>query len=290
MSIAQSRPRPQGNPAPGGPIFRPWPKWLEIPEDAEPGDILSYAQDVPVEGYIIRKGPRAGTYVKGYTRHIERYFIVPEHFKPKPAPPAPALRGVRWMSLPEYLEHKYTEWEFFEVQDPVYRKDPESDVIDPASLFVWHSQARNLTLSGLGQKEYTPLDGGIALVRAWVLLYNSNKDEYFVFCRTRSLLLTPPEHRKSLEACYKAHVAEGYHDQEIGKWVDGIYEDLKTWASEHTDYIEVREILAWTIWGFPRGVQDREKAPSLTYATGRKEHPHKAPRRGRRKTRLFTRD
>jgi hypothetical protein len=282
VSNRKSQPRLQGNPAPGGPSFSPWPEWLDIPEDASPGDIFSYTQEIPVEGYFIRRGTRAGKYVHGYTRYIERHFIVPEFFKPKAPPPLPKGKAGPWMSLDTYLENKYSEWEYFEIQDPIYRKREGLDVIDPDTLFVWHKPLRDFSLRSMDAEE-------VAMVRVWILLYNSNKDEYFVFCRTRTLLDTPEWTRKSLEEAYKAHVSEGYFDEQLGRAYPSIYEDVEDWAENHTDYVEVREILAWTVFNFPRGGKDREKAPAKTYVEGRQEHPRRASTRARKKVRLYTR-
>jgi hypothetical protein len=204
------------------------------------------------------------TQVSGYTRkdgrHILPYlraqwvveFPVPleeldlkdfgrEKFAPKPTktPTRKAVHGRdEWMPVGDFIAGLYDEYDFFEMQDAIYRVSEAKDVISTRDGLVWDSRIKVRSFSKLGIEEAW-------LVRVWILLYNRNKDEYFVFARARSLRLRDQDTRLSFDSVY-AQALE-------------VYDDVVSWAEEHTDYIEVRQLLAWTFWYNVGGVE--EKAP-----------------------------
>jgi len=206
--------------------------------------------------------------VSGYTRkdgrHIEPYlrstwvveFPVPlksldlEDFGSEKFPPREAIEPARkvtkepaaqeWSPVADYVLSLYDEYDFFELQDAIYRKNEDGDVISMTDGLVWEKELKTRNLEEAGLEE-------VYLVRVWTLLYNRNRDEHFVFARARSLLLSPERMRQSLESAYEACLE--------------IYDGLVQWAEESTDYIEVRKMLAWTVWGRPLGQNDGEKAP-----------------------------
>lgn len=216
-------------------------------QDLTPISYLKYTQ---VSGYTRKDGKRVLPYLRA-SWVVE--FPVPletldlkdfgrEKFAPKATkePTREAVHGKdEWIPVGDFVSGLYDEYDFFEMQDAIYRTSESKDYISVRDGLVWDRPLKSRSFKRLKIEEAW-------LVRVWVLLYNRNKDEYFVFARARSLRLRDPQSRVSFESVYEQALE--------------IYDDVVTWAEEHTDYIEVRQLLAWTFWYRPLGGYE-EKAP-----------------------------
>lgn len=149
--------------------------------------------------------------------------------------PSPYRPGANWVPVSEFLAGLYEEYDYFSLEDPIYRRDERADLVDLSTGLVWGRPLAKAeqTFSHIGAF-------GAAVVRAWVLLYDRNKDEFFVFARARSVLRPKEEGRFMPESFSEAYQVA----------VD-IYDGLVEWAETHTDYVEVRQLLAWTFWIMP---------------------------------------
>ena len=214
---------------------------------------VSYLKYVQVSGYQ-RKG---GKWVSGYLRSTwVVQFPVPlsqldmtdfgrEKFPPRPAAdPVPKVSKESprssWQNIQDFILDLYDEFSFFELTDPLYRFDEESDVINLTDKLIWDRPLKSRTMTEAKLRE-------IYMVRVWILLYNRNTDSYVVFARCRSLNLRPEEVRKSFQAAY-------------GECLD-MYEGVVSWAEAETDYMEVRDLIGWTAWGLPTTSDTPQKAP-----------------------------
>lgn len=214
---------------------------------------ISYLRYIQVSGYTRKDGRRVEPYIRS-TWVVE--FPVPleeldltdfgkEKFAPRPSvePPRAIVTDAKrdeWTLVQDAIIDLYDEYEYFELQDAIYRKAEQSDVLSAGDGFIWEKKLKDRSMSSLRLEE-------IYIVRIWALLYNRNKDEYFVFARARSLLLRPESARTDLNAAYQECL--------------DMYDGLVQWAEESTDYIEVRRMLAWTVWGRPIGEKSPERAP-----------------------------
>jgi len=217
---------------------------------------ISYLKVHQVSGYTRKDGRHIEPYLRS-TWVVEFPIDLDEldlkDFGREKFPPRKAVEPARkiaeqesvreWDSVADYILSLYDEYDYFELQDAIYRKNESSDVISMTDGLVWERPMKGRTMEEAGLEE-------VYLVRVWTLLYNRNRDEHFVFARARSLLLSPESSRQSLEAAYQMCLE--------------IYDGLVQWAEESTDYIEVRKMLAWTVWGRPIGENDGEKAPKKT--------------------------
>jgi len=145
-----------------------------------------------------------------------------------------------WVNVKVFVEHLYNIFDFFEIEDPFYRVDPDADVISTKDGLIWDYPLKTRTLAAIQAQE-------VAVVRAWVLLYNTNKNLYFVFARCKSILLRPEPTRQSFEAAY-SYAQEFYNE---------VVEDVR----EKWDYVEVVDLIAWSFW-YVMSDQSVEKSPS----------------------------
>jgi len=213
---------------------------------------VSYLKRTRISGYLRKDGRIVEPYYRS-TWVVE--FPVPlteldlSDFGREKFPIQAAIEPVRavpdrlprssWQGVQDFVVDLYDEYDFFELTDPIAHKVEEADVISQDG-FVWDRPLTDRSMDALDLKE-------IYLIRVWVLLYDRSRDVYFVFARARSLMLRPEASRRDLASAYVE--------------VLDIYDGMVEWAEEHTDYIEVRRMLAWTVWGLPIGAIDPQKAP-----------------------------
>jgi len=144
--------------------------------------------------------------------------------KRDPIHPADWTTDGEWFPMAEFFSRLEELYGIVEVQDPIYRQDTQGEFIYAPTGLVWERELPELTMREIGG--YL-----IGVVRIWALCYNTNKDEYFIFARAISIRLSTPA--KSFEEAYE--VAQELYDDLI--------EETSKW-----EYIEVRQLLAWTFW------------------------------------------
>lgn len=218
-------------------------------EDLTP---ISYWRIIQVSGYTRKDGRRVQPYLSRTwvvafpvaKEELDLSDFGREKFPPRPTRPTTEYQEEahrsEWITVADYVLGLYEEYDYFYLEDSIMRRDEQRDFINLIDAFVWEKRLTSRSMKSLGLEE-------IYLIRAWVLMYNRTRDEYFIFSRCRSLLLQDEYVRESLQGAY---------DQ-----VRAIYDDLVKWAAEDTDYLEVRRLAAWTVWGRPIGSETPEKAP-----------------------------
>jgi hypothetical protein len=245
---------------------------------------ISYLDRRKVKGYTRKDGRSIAPYFRSYwvvafpvpleSLDLRRFGRELEKTAEKPSAGKLTVKGAGirpfksskakelWMPLPDFVEHLRKEYENLSIDDELYRKDRFTDVVSGADGLIWDRRLKRRAMKEIGASV-------IGLVKAWVLTYNMNAEEYKIISWYRSLEVLDTEYHWKGRKRKRSYIdtvtghkggrfrAESFADayEVVRDIYDAMVERFKT-----VDYVHILRVVGWSFWTNRALEDDRGRA------------------------------